>query len=258
MIFKYFSFCQKKKKRVSSFQCQKGYSKTSGSASLVCSQFSSISIGLEDLLPTWGLILYLEVLNNFIFEFCKWSPMTPQSMPCEHGASACQSTYFPTLVRWVLSCPGTLGSFSSMSSPSNYCWPPSPSRGLGPDRRSPLLPETTQTGSTMGCALVTGGWKTASSHLLLIQVPSTFQHGGCTLPSEAHLPHGFPQVAVLGAGKISGMTSLPPTKTCTSPAAGGRGKQAASGRYVCLVTEWDPVRICIHWASVPIPEDMKH
>lgn len=94
--------------------------------------------------------------------------------------------------------------------------PPSPSRGLGPDRRAPLLPETTQTGSSMGCALVTGGWKTASSHLLLIQVPSTFQHGGCTLPSEALLSHGFPQVAVLGEGKISGTTSLPPTKISKS------------------------------------------
>ena len=55
----------------------------------------------------------------------------------------------------------------------------SPSRGLDTDRRAPLLPETSQTGSTMGCALATGGWKTAS-HLLLIQVPSIFQYRGCT------------------------------------------------------------------------------
>lgn len=52
--------------------------------------------------------------------------MRPQSMPWEHGASAYQSAYFPTLLGWVLSCPGTLGSFSSMSSSSNCCWPPAP------------------------------------------------------------------------------------------------------------------------------------
>lgn len=115
---------------VSSFQYQIGYSRGLSLLHWCAASLVIQGTGSEDPPTPGDLVLCLEILNNltFAFVFCYWSPMRPQHMHSELGASAYQQAHCPASLGRALSCPGTSEPLTPtpQDSPSYCYWPPDP------------------------------------------------------------------------------------------------------------------------------------